>query len=44
MLKISLVQMEVKHSLEDNLQKIKDFIKIAKGDLVFFSRTCLNRL
>ena len=42
MLKISLVQMEVKHSLEDNLQKIKDFIKIAKGDLVFFPELALT--
>jgi len=42
MLKISLVQMEVRHSLEDNLQKIKDFIKIAKGDLVFFPELALT--
>ena len=42
MLKISLVQMEVKHNLEDNLQKIKDFIKIAKGDLVFFPELALT--
>ena len=42
MLKISIVQMEVRHSLEDNLQKIKDFIKFAKGDLVFFPELALT--
>jgi len=36
MLKISIVQMEVKHSLEENLQKIKNFIELAKGNLIFF--------
>ncbi|MCD6490644.1 MAG: D-glycero-beta-D-manno-heptose 1-phosphate adenylyltransferase [Thermodesulfobacterium sp.] len=42
MLKISIVQMEVKHSLEENLQKIKNFIELAKGNLIFFPELALT--
>jgi rfaE bifunctional protein nucleotidyltransferase chain/domain len=42
MLKLSLSQIEVKDDLEINLKKIKDFIKISKGELVIFPELALT--
>jgi len=42
MLKLSLSQIEVKDDLKINLQKIKDFIKISKGELVIFPELALT--
>lgn len=42
MLKISISQMKVSHNLENNLSKIKDFIKNSKGEIVIFPELALT--
>ena len=42
MLKLSLSQIEVKDDLKINMQKIKNFIKVSKGELVIFPELALT--
>lgn len=42
MLKISLSQMEIKHNLEINLEKIKNFIRLSQGELILFPELSLT--